>query len=304
LLQGFDFPAAGRAGVPERWWPTESTAAERGYAWQPLRDTHQRPRVGVLRLLTYNVAGLPWIVAGNRPRDSMPRIGRLLNDFDLALVQEDFAWHAELSAAARHAFRSRPGSAGAAFYGDGLSTFSSLPFATLRRVPWGLCNGVFSANADCLANKGFSVAEIALTQTETVHVYNLHADAGRDAGDRRGRAIGFAQLAAFVRDHSDGHAVIIAGDTNLKPAVWDDQRTFGRFLRRTGLTDACRRLRCGDERIDRVLFRGSPTLALEATEWRIDERFVDPAGEPLSDHAPVAVTLAWRALHAPGRQQR
>ena len=63
-----------------------------------------------------------------------------------------------------------------------------------------------------------------------------------------------------------------------------------------GLTDSCEALACGDElRIDRVLYRSSAALEVWATEWRLDESFVDGEGAPLSDHEAVAVAIAWRA---------
>lgn len=289
LLLGVDAQAAGR-GAPAESWAAEVRAAFRRGA--PIGA--EGARVGQVRLLTYNVAGLPWVLTGERRHVAMPRIGELLNDFPLALVQEDFAWHDDLARFARHRYRSRPGSAGWALYADGLSAFSSLPMAPVRREAWDSCHGVFSANSDCLANKGFSMAEVALGDGASAHVVNLHGDAGKGRADKRTRAREFAQLARALRQTSRGQAVIVAGDTNLKAGDPDDERIFARFLRKTGLRDACRALGCGNERIDRVLFRSSSDLELHATDWRIDERFIDPTGRALSDHEAVAVTLAWR----------
>jgi endonuclease/exonuclease/phosphatase family metal-dependent hydrolase len=248
-----------------------------------------------VRILTYNVAGLPWILTGERRRAVMPRIGELLNDFPLALVQEDFAWHEDLARFARHPYRSAPGSAGWALYADGLSTFSALPLREVARVAWNSCHGVFRANSDCLASKGFAVFEVALGQGVSVHVYNLHGDAGKRKGDRRSRTRGYGQLARHLQSASRERAVIVAGDTNLKDGDAEDRRTLARFLGATGLRDACRSLACGDERIDRVFFRGTSALALRPTEWRIERDFVDPAGRALSDHAAVSVRFAWTA---------
>ena len=104
---GLDLQTSGRDG---------DFAVELAGAPPALADVHE----GVVRMVTYNVAGLPWLVAGSRRGRNMPHIGRLLNAFDLALVQEDFGWHDELSRAARHPFRSREGSAaGARQGGDG-----------------------------------------------------------------------------------------------------------------------------------------------------------------------------------------
>ena len=129
-----------------------------------------------------------------------------------------------------------------------------------------------------------------------VHVYNLHADAGGASGDLRARKVGFAQLAAFIQEYSAGEAVIVAGDTNLRGRNHEDMKTLQRFLDRTDLVDACHQTECGHEQIDRVLYRSSPSLALRATSWRRDERFVDENGEAFSDHPAIAVTMGWRKL--------
>jgi hypothetical protein len=52
-------------------------------------------------------------------------------------------------------------------------------------------------------------------------------------------------------------------------------------------------LACGDERIDRFLFRSGQSLRLQPTRWELDETFVDGAGQDLSDHLALAVDFAW-----------
>ena len=47
------------------------------------------PLKGSFSLLTYNVAGLPEGLSSSRPSVNMALISKLLNRYDLALVQED-----------------------------------------------------------------------------------------------------------------------------------------------------------------------------------------------------------------------
>ena len=42
--------------------------------------------------LSYNVAGLPQEISKAQPREHIPLISPLLNDFDVVLTQEDFDW--------------------------------------------------------------------------------------------------------------------------------------------------------------------------------------------------------------------
>lgn len=264
-------------------------------AASPLSIAHSElsaARAGMLRLLTYNVAGLPAWFSKVRPRENMAQISPLLNDYELVLVQEDFAYHDKLSERAQHPFRSRPLSALTSI-GDGLSAFSAFPFGRVERVAWRDCHGVFSAHSDCLADKGFSLIETQVAKGTTLHVYNVHADAGRRRGDRRARAKGFKQLASYIRLHSRDQALIVAGDTNLKSDP-GDQAIFDRFLRATGLIDTCRVLDCGEHGFDKVLTRSSSMIELAPKLWRWEDGFLDKGYRPLSDHPALRVDVAWR----------
>lgn len=248
---------------------------------------------GSFELVTYNVAGLPEGVSRSRPLANLPRIGKLLNKYDIALVQEDFAYPRELRRELRHEHGSP------AFvrsdrldFGDGLSQFARLPFSAFRRVPWATCHGVIDSFFDCLTAKGFTSAQQSLAEGVTVHVYNLHMDAGWAPGDSAAREGQIAQLVASIRRDSANAAVIVGGDTNI---LSRERSLLERLLAEADLTDACAELRCSEPwRIDRVLYRGSPELLLQARKWRLAPEFVDDKGRPLSDHLAVAVGFEWR----------
>jgi endonuclease/exonuclease/phosphatase family metal-dependent hydrolase len=261
-------------------------------AWLQARspdDAHQ----GKLSIITYNVAGLPEGISRSRPIANLPRIGELLNRYDLAVVQEDFAYPTALRQNLRLPFGSAPFVRGERLdFGDGLSQFTRLPLLETERTPWSRCNGITEAYFDCLTPKGFMRARVELLPGTPVDVYDLHMDAGWAAGDREARAAQLEQLARAIQESSAGHAVIVAGDFNLTRS---ERALLRQFEERTQLRDACFALRCPEpERIDRVLFRGSSKLALKAERWRAERSFVDDKGRPLSDHLPVVVELAWR----------
>jgi hypothetical protein len=248
---------------------------------------------GRFSLLTYNVAGLPQALSPSSPRDNIPLMSPLLDAYDVAVVQEDFSYHEALVTAVHHPYRSRPMLA-RSFVGDGLSLLSRLAFEGVHRVRWERCNGFVSSAADCLADKGFSFSTLDLAPDVALHLYNLHADAGSGELDVEARAHNFAQLAGYIRSHSDGQAVVVAGDTNLMTAAPGDAQTLARFLEALGLRDACRALGCWhDEPIDRVVYRGSARITLAVTRLWHDTRFVDAAGLALSDHPAVGAELTW-----------
>jgi endonuclease/exonuclease/phosphatase family metal-dependent hydrolase len=250
------------------------------------------PQSGAFTVLTYNVAGLPIFVSESDPMHNTPRIGTLLNMYDVAVVQEDFAYHDALTAGAKHDHRSPPLIPDAKVgIGDGLNVFSRLPFSDFQRVTWRTCNGRFSNGSDCLAPKGFAFARLTVTAGVDVDLYDLHMDAGHDSADIDARAEQVEQLLSFLEHRSAHHAVIVAGDTNMGD---DSEHLLQRLLNRARLTDACRALACSKPHlIDRVMYRGSESIRLQATSFTVDSRFVGADGKPLSDHDAVGVGVEW-----------
>ncbi len=247
---------------------------------------------GRFTLLTYNVAGLPEAFSRRKPSESVPLVGPLLNAYDVAVVQEDFAYGAALAAGARHPHRATADGRLGLGLGDGLSLFSKIPFGGVTRVGWTVCNGTMSQGNDCLARKGYSRATLVLAPGVEVDVYNLHMDAGWSVLDRQARRAQVEQLVRALEEHSRDRAVIVAGDTNLR--LPRDEDTLARLLDGPGLRDACAVLACGEERrVDRVLYRSGSATTLAPARWWSDPTFVDPAGRPLSDHRPVAVEMIW-----------
>ncbi len=247
---------------------------------------------GTFRLVTYNVAGLPEGLSQSRPSVNMPLISRLLNRYDVALVQEDFVYGRELRSAISHQYATAPFVRGNQLnFGDGLSQFSRIPFSGHVREAWARCNGVIDAFFDCLTPKGFSVARYLVSPGTSVDVYNVHLDAGDDPGDVRARAAQLEQLASAIERASNGRALVVGGDTNLNN---EETPVYQKFLKRLGLKDSCQALHCPEPwRIDRISFRGGGGVRITAKSWQVDSHFVDAGGNQLSDHAPVAVEFRW-----------
>ena len=130
-----------------------------------------------------------------------------------------------------------------------------------------------------------------------VHLYDLHMEAGGSAEDDAARALGIEQMVAFIEEHSADIAVIMAGDFNLHTEGEPAASQFADLVMRSGLTDACTELECEDPgSIDKVLVRSSAELELRVESWESEaDVFVSGMGEPLSDHLPLAVKIAWAA---------
>ncbi|WP_327341948.1 jacalin-like lectin [Streptomyces europaeiscabiei] len=273
------------------------------------------PASGSFSALTYNVAGLPEILSSaSTPRESSTtEIGRRIAPYDIVHVEEDFNYHAHLYAGdTAHTYRT-PTSGGAGI-GSGLNTLSTLPYDVddFERVRWKSCQ---FDSGDCLTPKGFTFMRVRLTEGVYADFYNLHTNAGTNAGDLASRADNLSQLTAFIKTHSAGNAVVVMGDTNTRYTRSGD--TIAEFAATNGLTDPWVQLIRGGtppvkgsdalvcdqtgptvpntcEIVDKVLYRGSKLVSLDATSYNNEHaRFLTEGGLMLSDHDPVAVGFSW-----------
>ncbi|MFF4962850.1 jacalin-like lectin [Streptomyces sp. NPDC001222] len=267
---------------------------------------------GTFRVLSYNVAGLPeGLSSAPTPRQSSTTtIGGRLGPYDIVHVQEDFNYHSYLYASDTHPYRT-PTSGGAGI-GSGLNTLSDLPYDTddFERVHWNSCQ---YDSGDCLTPKGFTFMRERLAEGVYVDFYNLHTNAGTNAGDLASRADNLSQLTDFIRTHSAGDAVVVMGDTNTRYTRSGD--TIAEFAAANGLTDAWVQLIRGGtppakgsdalvcdenaatnscEVVDKVLYRGSTLVSLNATSYNNEHaKFLTDDGLMLSDHDPITATFGW-----------
>jgi endonuclease/exonuclease/phosphatase family metal-dependent hydrolase len=262
--------------------------------WDATAELSPVPREGKLDVLTYNVAGLPEGMSAVHPLRTLPQVGARLSAFDLVLVQEDYAYPELLRARLQLPYRSAPFARGRALhFGDGLSVFSKLPFAEVRRAAWRACHGFFDAYFDCLTPKGLAMLRLELSPGVFVDVYDVHLDAGAHDHDIDARASQLAQLFETIAAWSGERAVVLGGDFNLTST---ERAALSKLAKKSRFVEACEALRCPEPwRLDRVLFRGSEALRFTPLRWQLERSFKDAEGAQLSDHLPVRVTLRWRA---------
>jgi hypothetical protein len=261
---------------------------------------------GSFNVLTYNVAGLPEGLSSGNPETNTPLISPRLARYDIVNVQEDFNYHAALYAGDNHPYRTA--TSGGVPFGDGLNTLSDYAFEDFERVKWNSCTGT-----NCLTPKGFSLARVRLAEGVFVDLYNVHTNADSTDEALAARRANVTQLSDFIKANSGGNAVIVMGDTNTRyTRSGDNIRTLADA---NGLTDAWVQLAKGGVRptqgadallcptsappnscevVDKVLYRGSKVLALNATRYNNEwASFLDSAGANLSDHFPHTVDFSY-----------
>ncbi|SNX84837.1 related to endonuclease/exonuclease/phosphatase family protein [Melanopsichium pennsylvanicum] len=271
---------------------------------------------GSFTAVTLNVAGLPEDLNGNGEGDKKANsitIGQKFAqyDFDIINVQEDFNYHAYIYNNDDHPYRT-PTSGGVPF-GSGLNTLSTIRFKDLVRVDWEECD---PNEGDCLIPKGYTVVTLVLPGGYELDVFNLHMDAGSDAGDSTARTSNFNQVAQAIASRSDpaGRAVIVMGDTNSRYTRPKDNLLS--FLSQTELTDTWVQLVRGGkapastdpalvcaspiphttncEIVDKVLYKNGKDVTLTPSNWQyLGMQFTNATGAPLSDHTPIFVDFSY-----------
>ncbi len=269
-------------------------------------------QMGGFHIVTYNTAGLPSFVKGFSAERNLT-IGTMLNDYDIALVQEDFVYHKLLTRHIELPFQTQLTPEHNIFRLlkkgrltlDGLHRFSSLKFTEYQRNFYSTCFGILRAANDCLAFKGYTTASTHLSEQTAIMVINTHLEAGGSTKDIESRIQQLRELKEGINASIDsGQAGIVAGDWNLNWNDPDDAAQLDQFLADLPLHDVSETHASGDlyySKIDRIFYWNSPGLTLTPIGYADeDERYRDETGAPLSDHSPVSATFIW--ANATGEQ--
>jgi endonuclease/exonuclease/phosphatase family metal-dependent hydrolase len=261
------------------------------------------PPSGEFSVLTYNVHGLPSSITGDDTTARMHLIAPLLGAFDVVGLQEDFidSNHDILDAASEHPLRVRFSALYDAdrVYGSGLALWS--PFTEVERQQrhFGSCHGLLDSSSDCFASKGFQALRQELAPGLEVDFYNTHLEAGGGDEDNAVRAGQVAMLVESLTGWSAGRAVVFTGDFNLHGDDPQDIPLLDLLTSEAGLSDSCVEVGCPEpERIDRLLFRDSAAVLLEALSWNQEQGFTDAQGVDLSDHDALSARFAWSSASA------
>lgn len=263
-------------------------------------------------VLSLNVAGLPAIISSGDPANNTTRISPLLNNYDIVSVQEDFSYHKDLISELTLPYRTEH--SGNVMVGDGMNIFSKFPIYLETRYKWNDSYGFIENGADQLTPKGIVYTSIEIAPGYFVDVYNLHTDADCDEKSLEARRSNMNQLAALIQERSEGHAVIVIGDTNSRYTRAEDNFEAA-VLDTCGLRDPWVDLKCGGVRpadgdalfnydnvnsaehevVDKIWYRSGKNVELFAESYDLlATEFADEEGNQLSDHYPVSAVFSYQ----------
>ncbi len=254
-----------------------------------------------LKILVYNTHGLPEIFISDDPKMRFPIIGKKTQDFDISLLQEDYAHHEELSSGLNKESLAIRGGLGGTLLcpfctGSGLTSIFNLPndwIVEVENNTYDTCSGWLRGANDCFAYKGFQVIKITLPNSKRFFIVNTHMDAGRRDSDRSSRKNQLEHIIKTIKQKTSSEALIVAGDLNLNSKNSEDVKLLENFKEELRLSDAFEKTKISKKWtiLDYFLYKQGKELDFKIISTGEDESFVTEEG-PLSDHPALIIELS------------
>ena len=253
-----------------------------------------------LKILVYNTHGLPGIFLRDKPEIRFPLIGDKTKEYELSLLQEDYAHHKKLISSMKSESKIFRGRLGNKFLcpictGSGLTSIANLTHDWNIEVvneSFKTCSGWISGWNDCFAKKGFQILKITPPLRESLFLVNTHLDAGSRESDRRARKNQLDQIILTLNKKIKGEALILAGDLNLNSKNSEDLKLLGDLKEKLNLTDAFFTVDIQKkwQILDYVLFNTGKSDTVSILKVGEDTSLVSKEG-PLSDHPALFIHI-------------
>ena len=254
-----------------------------------------------LKMLVYNTHGLPEIFISDNPKKRFPIIGEKTQDFNISLLQEDYAHHEELSSGFAQKSIAIRGPMGGTLScpfctGSGLTSIFNLPKdwnIEVESEAYETCSGWLRGANDCFAYKGFQIIKITTPNQKKFFIVNTHMDAGRRDSDRSSRKIQLDHIVSAIERREIDEALIVAGDLNLNSKDPKDVLLLEEFKKKLKLNDSFEGYEISKKWsiLDYILYRQGSEVEFKLVSVGEDESFVTEEG-PLSDHPALFLELS------------
>ncbi len=254
-----------------------------------------------LKMLVYNTHGIPEIFISDNPKKRFPIIGEKTQDFNISLLQEDYAHHEELSSGFAQKSIAIRGPMGGTLScpfctGSGLTSVFNLPQdwqIEVQNEAYETCSGWLRGANDCFAYKGFQIIKITTPQKKKFYIVNTHMDAGRRDSDRASRKIQLEHIVSTIEQREIKEALIVAGDLNLNSKDPQDVLLLEKFKKKLKLNDSFEGYEISKKWsiLDYILYRQGSEVKFKLLSVGEDESFITEEG-PLSDHPALFLELS------------
>lgn len=186
-----------------------------------------------------------------------------------------------------------------------------------RWVAWEHTHGKFADGFDENVKKGYRYYSVTLPGGSQIDVYVLHMDAETGAEDNSARETQIVQLADEIISNKNGRPKLVIGDTNCRYTrdplktkfidaintqslysikdVWVEYMRNGSYPTYGGaaLTNTSQGHNSPNNEVVDKIFVLNPAYGIQLSlkEMRLDEDYVNEAGEMLGDHYPLVATF-------------
>ena len=253
-----------------------------------------------LKILVYNTHGLPGIFLRDKPEIRFPLIGDKTKEYELSLLQEDYAHHRKLVSSTKNESKIFRGQLGNKLLcpictGSGLTSIANLPQdwnIEVANESFKTCSGWISGWNDCFAKKGFQILKITPPLRESLFLVNTHLDAGSRESDREARKNQLNQIISTLNETIKGEALILVGDLNLNSKNSEDLKLLQNLKEKLSLTDAFLTVDIQKkwQILDYVLFNTGKSDTFSILKVGEDTSLVSKEG-PLSDHPALFIHI-------------
>lgn len=255
-----------------------------------------------LKILLWNVWLLPSLLTDGKSKERAGMISKLLNDFDIVVLNEAFTNKCTLTKDLIHKHIIRTPRTFYKLLDSGLMILSKYPVEDIHFLPFSSLE-----NWDQFSSKGVLKLTVNFGNNIKLDVYGTHLQAGSRELDHKARLDQVNQVYQFVKNHSQFniHPIVLCGDLNCGPVIdqtfkhfsghYDDEtdarkrdyqyRTLVRSLDFKELYSQGR-----EEDICRFMYKDGVLARLENHILSYVE-LKGPNGEILSDTAPIVLEV-------------
>lgn len=176
-----------------------------------------------LKILLWNVWLLPSIITDGRSKERAGMISKLLNDFDVVVLNEAFTNKQAIMKDLVHRYKIRTPRTFYKLLDSGLMVFSKYPIENIHFLPFSNLE-----NWDQLSSKGVIKLTVNFGNSIKLDVYGTHLQAGSREIDHQARLSQVNELNDFIKTHShfNIYPIVFCGDLNCGPVL---DRTFNHF---------------------------------------------------------------------------
>lgn len=176
-----------------------------------------------LKILLWNVWLLPSLLTDGKSKERAGMISKLLNDFDIVVLNEAFTNKCTLTKDIIHPYVVRTPRTFYKLLDSGLMILSKYPVDDIHFLPFTTLE-----TWDQFSSKGILKLTVNVGNNMKIDIYGTHLQAGSEPSHHDARLEQVNEVYKFIKNHSQFniHPIVLCGDLNCGPVL---DQTFTHF---------------------------------------------------------------------------